>query len=293
LSQSTQVKTDSEPTAPARTSHRGLVHFFVALALLASVAVGIYAFQRPERLPVPWPKGVRVDQQYRLITFPDRIGPYRLKDAGDVTFDEDIMRALGLGTSYDQDRRPKRCSNWYINRVYEDTRITEPTDPYKYWQFEIYYYTGLQDTVPHVPEICLEAGGVKVLGRENVLLRIPTARTGWDGGIAFRRIHYQRIGIGGRAGHQGVEYYVFSLNGKPETRREKVRLELSYPWVRHCFFAKIQFAPTGRGGIASVAQADAKAEEFMTFFLPVALRMLPTESDISRLDAAEASDHRK
>ncbi len=264
------------------------VHFLIATVLLLCVAAGIHAFRRVDRQPVPWPEGTSVGSDFRLLTFPERLGPFKLVDGGEITFDEDIMRALGLGSSYDKDRHPLRRSNWYINRVYEDTRVSDRNNPYRYWRLEVYYYTGMRDNVPHVPERCLIAGGVEVLDRTNVSFNIPAARAGWDDAVKFRRVHYRRRSAGGFAARDGAEYYTFSLNGVPETRWERVRLDLSLPWVRHCFFAKIQFAPfapSGAGGIKSAAEADLEAEKFMNVFLPAVLRVLPTHSDVERLDA--------
>jgi len=259
----------------------------VAVGLVSLVAGGIYVFQRSDRQPVPWPDAVRVNRQFQLISFPEKVGPFERFDDGEP-LGEDIMRTLSIGTTYDRDRYARRRSNWYLSRVYRDTRLAEDDNRYRYWQVQMYYYTGMRDTVPHVPLRCLQAAGNTVLKQENVTFQIPAARSGWDEGVKVRRVHFRTAALRGLPGQEGAEYYVFSLNGHPETRWEKVRLALSYPWVRHCYYAKIQFAPMG--GIAGAAEADAATEEFLNVFLPVFLRYLPTAETVEQLDEQTSAD---
>ena len=104
----------------------------------------------------------------------------------------------------------------------------------------------------------------------------PGARPPWDGQVNFRRALFAR-GAG-----KFVQYYVFSLNGRPETSWEVIRATLSLsPWMRHCYFAKIQFAPYGP--ITHVEQTDRAAGEFARHFLPEVLKMLPMPDDIRKL----------
>jgi hypothetical protein len=66
-----------------------------------------------------------------------------------------------------------------------------------------------------------------------------------------------------------------------------VRLALNLPWgPTHTFFAKIQFTPSGRGGIGSVEEADTAAAEFMDYFLPAVLGTLPSTHDVDVLEKA-------
>ena len=81
-----------------------------------------------------------------------------------------------------------------------------------------------------------------------------------------------------------VDYYIFSVNGQPVTDRLVVRRKLTYPWVKHCYFAKIQFGPAT--AIGDFEDADRAAQEFVSYLLPRALEALPTSQDVQRLEDA-------
>ena len=103
----------------------------------------------------------------------------------------------------------------------------------------------------------------------------------------MRRVRYQSSSPQGAL--RGVEYYVFSLNGSPETSWEFVRLNILSPLVQYCYFAKVQFSPMGTGEIGEFSESDAAAEGFLNAFLPVVLKALPSTVDVGRLGAIGAA----
>lgn len=262
-------------------------HFIIATVILLGAAAAIAMLGWVVKYPVPWPENVVVDEDFRMLSLPDRFGPYvKASKDGEIIFERSIMRSLGLGTSYDKARYPKRRSNWYVAQRYQDVRATDPAGPYSHWRLEVYYYTGLKDQVPHVPLRCLEAGGAEVLGDEKVTFTAPAAPPPWNKAVAFQRVHWEKTSPG-RLAVQGVEYYVFSFNGKQERRWEIVRLKTGLPLPRYNYFAKIQFSPAGRGTIHGVQEADQAAAEFIKHALPCIVQTLPTAADIDRLAKAE------
>jgi hypothetical protein len=294
---------DTQNSARARL--RGLVHFGVAAAILGISAVGFksaieFLELATEKQPVPWPKGVSVDREtFKWENLPREFGGryvlvgdgelFKQIDGipdGEVTLGDDIMTTLGIGTGWDKDRFPDRSSNWYVARVYRD-KTRSPGDPLQYWQLQVYYYTGALDTVPHVPERCLAAGGATLAGSQSVTITIPKLPSPWDEPLNLRRTLYERQNPTTMSTNEYAQYYVFSLNGRPESSWETVRLELAKPWVRHCYFAKIQFYP--RGPVANTEQIDRAADEFMNHFLPVVLKALPMPSDVEALGARSNS----
>jgi len=141
------------------------------------------------------------------------------------------------------------------------------------------YYTGGLDMVPHVPERCLIAAGMTLLGGDDVRLHVPRAPEPWNVPITFRRIRYEVP----RLSRRGAQYYVFSLNGYPEAKWTAVRSKLSRPWGKYAYFAKIQFEPVGQ--VTDMNKADDVANEFMGYVLPEALKTLPTPQDLERLES--------
>ena len=271
-------------------------NFLVAAAVLAVTAagweaatwwLGIYA----QKEPVAWPSGVQVSDDFHLTSLADEFGSFK-RVAPNVelskadpnyrdweVFSKTDLESLSIGTSVDQDNLPKRCCNWYVSRRYKDTR---PESPVREWNLQVYYYTGGGDTVPHVPEICAAASGAKVLddpGPTTVRLRIPTVAAPWAQEVPFTRTMYRR----GEA-YYAADYYTFSMNGTFGDSRLWVRWELLNPFIRHAYFAKIQFGPASvsqaRPDGAAVAAMDRAAEDFLRHALPEILKALPSSRDV-------------
>jgi hypothetical protein len=283
----------------------GKGHFVFAALILGlsaagwSVAVEVMHIAT-YKAPVPWAANVEVNEQFRMLSLPDRFGPYRFVSAdgelwreedgttdgkpdGEIVPDKTMMEQLRIGTSTDKTNFRKRKSNWYTIRVYRDTRV--PVGLLAgYWRLEVYYYTGGVDVVPHVPEVCGVAGGAALLGSEAMEISAPGAPGAWGAEpIDVRRAMFQKTDRQ-RNTSRFSQYYVFSLNGKPEHRRHMVRLRLTSPFVRHAYFAKIQFASLSP--VHDPAQADMVAREFAKYFLPQVLKTLPMPEDVRKLEAA-------
>lgn len=284
---------------------RPWVHFLVASGILAFtflswnwVIAAMHWVTRKEA--VPWPPAVRVDSQCHLESFPDVCGPFVLagdgelegqvdgKPDGEVIIKDDVLESLRINTTRDKMNLPQRKSNWYMARIYRDTRVQSSADPRRFWRLEIYYYTGGLDKIPHVPERCLVAGGATLVPAltGGVSLRAD-GPVPWNGLVPFRRTGYEisdRLRLNTK---QYVQYYTFSLNGHPEDLWEKVRLRLNDPRVRHCYFAKIQFAPLG--DVTSLTEMDHAAQEFVDNTMPAILSMLPMPQDMERLRSGGAA----
>ncbi len=301
----------------------GNANFLVAVVILLLAAAGWSAIVEAmhlvtEKSPVPWPVAVDVNDKFIMTAMPDRMGPYEFVSAdGEIDFDRekqdfvkdgrpdgegdydlpgDLMESLGIGTPTDEGNLPLRRSNWFTIRTYRDNR-KPPGDPLRYWRLEVYYYTGGVDLVPHVPEICIQASGAKWVGTTPLPVAIVGAEAPWGTSPpAFQRALFQQTDNSGAAISQFVQYYIFSLNGSPATSRNEVRLALGSLFVRHAYFAKIQFAPapvvqrTDRGltySLPDPAEADPAAEDFVKHFMPHVLKMLPMPQDVAKLDSGD------
>ena len=300
---------DSQPRTGVLAWSRANRHFLLAAAILVLAgagwnamvaAIGIVTLKEP----VPWPAGVEVDEGFRTTSLPEAFGPYQFvsqdgeldvdrkgdpvrdgKPDGLAVITKDTMELLGIGTYADEQNLPGRKSNWYSIRTYRDSRLP-PSHPLRYWQLDVYYYTGGVDLVPHVPETCAVAGGADYIGTTDLdVPAAPGTPAPWaDRSVPFRRALFQQNRT------PFVQYYVFSLNGRPENDRKWVRWSLASPFVRHAYFAKIQFAPKPappRYVMASPAESDAAARDFATHFLPYVLKALPMPDDVQRLDKAQ------
>ncbi len=279
--------------------------FLIAGAVLVVVALGRPIMVNALEIwlvksPVPWPDPVRVNAQtWQNDGFPESLGngTYRMvsedgvllreKDGipdGDQPHEEDMIELLRIGGPADVDRIDERSSNWYVSRTYDET--TE--EGWQLWQLAIEYYTGGHDPVPHVPEVCLAAGGATLAETGTMTVHYPQLREPWNEPFEIRRVVYEHKSPRTRQIMKFVQYYVFSLNGRPEENRQKVRLELTNPFMRHTYFAKIQFGM--RQPVQDLALADEKAKEFLAAALPAALEMLPTAETVEKLNSGDETD---
>jgi hypothetical protein len=250
------------------------------------------------KLAVPWPQGVTVDPDFRLDSLPVQLGPYRMieedgyfedrdgqkvkdgKPDGERYYRESDLESLGIGTGFDKMRYDQRSSNWYVSRIYRSTDPADANTPYWAWILDVTFYTGGLDTVPHIPERCLGAGGASLGSTESLIFpAIPGAEGDWAEPLTVRRISFEQAGP--RGIWRNSQYYIFSLNGTPQSDWMKVRLTLGLPWVKYATFAKIQFSPWGP--VDDPRQADEKAKKFAAAVMPAVLKQLPMPSDIQRL----------
>ncbi|MFP4053428.1 MAG: hypothetical protein ACLFV7_06145 [Phycisphaerae bacterium] len=278
--------------------------FLIATAILVVAAVGWPVAVNAlgvwfVKSPVPWTEAVDVDPAtWKNVSFPKSLGEqyemvsgdgvlYREKDGipdGDQPHEDDILDLLKIGTALDKERIDGRASNWYVSRIYENAQA-DPRQFDRFWHLAIEYYTGGIDTVPHVPEICLVAGGAAATQSETINVKIADLPAPWNEGFRLRRVVYEFVDPRTAAVAQYVQYYVFSLNGVPEVDRNVVRLELTLPWVRYAYFAKVQFGP--RGTVDDIEEADQAAKEFLRAAMPAVLNALPSRQTVATLKEAQ------
>jgi len=275
----------------------GIKHFVIASSFLLvatlgwGLAMSLLGFWTI-KYPISWPARVQVDEvSARNISFPEQFGFYhkviepeteeqkKNVPTGEIIYRDDMLETLKIGTKLDEMRYPDRQSNWYVARTYEDRRVQEKTQ-YRYWQMSLVYYTGGEVTVPHVPDICAQAGGATLLDRTVLPLYPPgseTAAPNPDWAKAkLVSLYYQN------SKGRFVQYYLFSVNGFPDTSRESVRIKLLDLRKRYVYYSKLQFFPLW--SISDKKEADRRACEFAREALPHVLAELPTVQDVKRLN---------
>ncbi len=300
----TGAPASSEPASEDRT-RKGFVrrnlHFLIAVVILILTWTAVTLLGWVEKIPIPWPEGNEVNEEFRLVKgLPTKFGPFIREDRdgfiaeldgkpdGEIVFPDEIMSPLGIGQSVDQRRRPMRRSNWYLSRIYRDTRIRNMRSPYAYWRLAVFYYTGKRDVVPHVADVCQLASGAKQIGKERVTMNVPTAPDAWKQ-VAFQRGIFERKDPKTGIYRKSIVYYIFNLNGTPQNDRNRVRVGIAKPWVRYSYFAKIEVAPLG-DLIEETGKVDQRTEEFLRSALPAVLKTLPTVEDIENLEAGTSKD---
>ena len=206
---------------------------------------------------------------------------------GEKTIIGEVLESLAIGTTLDASTVGDRKSTWYVSRTYVD-RQKPPGQRYRLWQLDVTYYTGTMDKAPHFPERCLTAGGM-ILGKQgNVEFNVPAstmipgARGPWGTEpVNCRFVEYNNPR--GARENLHVQYYVYSLNGYPESSWKAVRLEMASVFGKYAYFAKIQFNPLNE--IEDPNEAKQATEEFVKSMLPEVLKALPMPEDIKRLES--------
>ncbi len=85
------------------------------------------------------------------------------RSGGDEYMKEEVIETLGTTN--------------YVSRTYVETQPADPKAP-RAIQFHMAYYTGMIDTVPHVPDRCFVAGGATMTSGAKVL-PIPLKTSEW------------------------------------------------------------------------------------------------------------------
>ena len=235
-------------------------------------------------------RGAELDKQ-RLVNFPARIGKYRLAQDGEVARDKQTGRPIfdkkpdGLievpSEQLDELGTTKHKQNWYYMSIFRDTSRSAGA-PQAYIQLNVTYYTGLLDAVPHVADRCIAASGGRVdPGRSGTIsVSLPAEKVP----DSWREITLYRTAYTSRDGTHSAQYHVFSMNGEPTAHWLRIRYGLIKPWVRYCYFAKIQLAPYRPN--LSTEESDRICRNFAEAALPEVLKFLPTAADVEKLAAA-------
>ncbi len=279
-----------------RAEHSIRAAYVVACATLLcgafgfrSAVVGLNAYLHKEPAPLREP----------LTTIPATLGPWRAMSADEVLSDA-VVEELGTKS--------------YLSRLYAIDGDME-----KGWlQLHIAFYTGLVDTVPHIPERCFTAGGlIQIAAPARVAL--PVDRSSWREGagpvnrasgqnypLAFvtdpvtRRREEVVLPVGDTA-LTAIEFqkgedpnlriiggYFFVANGRLTPSAYAVR-ELSFSLSeRYAYFCKVQFTAQFRGNPEAMETFRTRVADLVGYLLPHLMRRLPSwpEYEARSTDAA-------
>ncbi len=283
--------------------------FTAAFIVLAVAAVGLngavdFLKLHFKKEPVPLAQP--------LTVIPDALGPW-VQVTPDKAIDHNIEDVLG--------------THQYIFRDYVDTRIAgrdvkerfqhvqdladaakDPDDRAKLqsqidemlWQIRarnpeavvnlaVTYYTGMVDTVAHVPDRCYVADGYEPKPGEDTFQEWPIARDLPDSGkpkvdgrpsddVKVRFINFEDQ-TGTRKVTRSVAYF-FHTNGTFASSPLEVRLKLQNLRERHAYYAKVEVMTL----VNNQAKSAKVLTDFLTNALPEIYKCLP---DWSKVTAAE------
>ena len=230
-------------------------------------------------------KAVPLREQLFLI--PYEIGPYRnVKELEEPPLPKEVEAELG--------------TDKYIGRTYWDSR-RKKTDTGSMVRLFVSYYTGTPDTVPHVPERCMVAGGAKGLGIYYREMDLSSARYYHitEGDDDHRQLmarteqgHKVRMptnevtvrafdSLMFSADSPSTVMYFFAANGRYIADPKGVRILVFDLRDKYAYWCKIELVAghlaAGAGFVGEGPEDDAvaTAERFLTYALPEIMACLP------------------
>ena len=147
----------------------------------------------------------------------------------------------------------------------------------------ITYYTGLADTVAHVPERCYVADGFDVSQYETRSAVCGNYPNGTPRDLSFRLIHFEDQ-TRGRVARDVA--YLFHVDGVYESNSLVVRDRLASLTERYGYYAKVELmttAPPGRRQGQSEQNVGAMVD-FLTAALPELEKRLPDWQRVHQQD---------
>ena len=221
--------------------------------------------------------------------FPSKVGAW-VQVSTDTPLDPDTEHILG--------------TKQYVNRIYVDSRALDPreldamkqlptsersrvlnalahTRPEAVIYLGLYYYTGLVDTVAHIPDRCYIADGYDVSNYQTKMdQKLGTYPDGRDRVISFRYINFEDQ-TGQQRESKNVAY-LFHVNGHYESDPLGVRRSLQNLFEQYGYYAKIELmtvspssAGDPSGGQTAQANSLTAMEDFFNAALPDFERCMP------------------
>lgn len=295
------------PVAPMTAAWLRRPAFMTAVALMALVGFGMSAGIQAagiylQKLPI-YPPGGRLLAKLPIKTSNwERIGSDRIESP-------EVVQELGTDN--------------YVSRVMERVDMRN-TDHRMFVDFHAAYYTGMIDTVPHVPDRCFVGGGMQIV-KDWGLVEIPLDQSGWSedelaSGALNRKVLRQRTSytegvseIPGTAVRLPFEPqnlrmkvmefanpknenqrlfagYFFIANGGIAPTAEDVRVlafDLSNDYAYYC---KVQFTSQT---VTSAPQLAAQAADLLREMLPEVMRCVPDWTQVQTGEYPENNPRKK
>ena len=285
--------TQTTTTPPANLVRRLISQpgFVAAVVVLALAAAGLnasvgYMKLHFKKQPVPMARA--------LATIPPDLGLWQ-QVSQDEPLDPEIEHALGTDQyifrdymdtrvvgkeTIDEVRRlnqavvdartpedAKRLKDERAQLVHR-TRLSHPTGVIN---LAVTYYTGLVDTVAHVPDRCYVADGYEPRTWQELQWEI-----GEDRPVEVRLIHFED-GAGRSAVSRSVAYF-FHVNGKYRSSPNDVRLALQNLFERYGYYAKVEVMTLIKDQTVSARVM----QDFLSNAMPEVRKSLPNWDAVMR-----------
>ncbi|CAN5398201.1 hypothetical protein BH09PLA1_BH09PLA1_36760 [soil metagenome] len=275
-------------SAIKRTMNRP--QFLAAFIVLLAAAVSLNAATQYLRL---YFKKEAVALAKPLEEIPGTLGPW-VQISRDQPLSAEMLDVLG--------------TKMYIFRDYLDTRLIDPkmiaeitsdertTDergqmlgairskyPTAHVRMAVTYYTGMVDTVAHIPDRCYVADGMVPDVKETPVWKMAN-RNHEPIDVQVSSIHFEEAEGHGQAMTRNVAYFFHCNGGYEHDAISGVRMRLQNLAERHAYYAKIEVMTEMRDR----AKSDATLADFLANALPEVETCLPDWQKVKASAAAVA-----
>jgi hypothetical protein len=271
---------------PVNEKSRHSPAFFVVAGVLLLAAVGLNGATSYLKLSF---RKLPVDLSRPLTEIPETLGPWRQASI-DQRMSHEIEDAL--------------AAQQYVFRDFVDTRKLSPEEieqfnnkspaerqamilqlrlkkPTAVLNVGLTYYTGLADTVAHVPERCYIAEGLESTNSQDAPF---SSLAGVEGGGKVRYIDFEGEVTASRMSIKRNVAYFFHCNGKYMNDSIAVRKKLANLLDKYGYYMKVEMQTLNLPS----DQAEAVMDDFIGHLRPELEKTLPNWATYSR-DAAERS----
>jgi hypothetical protein len=270
--------------------------FLVAVLVLLIVGIGMQfmtTFMKVyfKKEPVPL--------RLSLLKLPSKVGPWTMV-AQDQPLQADIEEALGtkeyVFRNYVDPRvigteRVKNLLSLPEEKQRIELELIERQYPRAVVHFAVTYYTGLVDTVAHIPDRCYIADGY-----EPSKYDVEKWPISGDRSVEVRFINFEDTGGFASKQSRNVAYF-FQVNGAMESDPLGVRRRLQNLLNRHGYYAKVELMTQ----LGDREQAARTMQDFLGYSLAEVQKCLPaipgasesepaTQPTAATVDGADSND---
>jgi hypothetical protein len=240
--------------------------FFAAAAVLLVAALSLNAATTFMQLNF---KKLPVDPGQDLTKIPAQMGYWHLV-SNDEPLSGDIEETLGTKVYIFRDYVDERIVGRELIEQFQDKSTTERRRmlaqlqgryPEAVVNLAVTYYTGLVDTVAHVPDRCYIAGGFQPSSYQSPTWLLAGERPEEDRQIEVRYIQFED-----QTGYSMVSRnvaYFFHVNGRYESSPLGVRRSLQNLFERHGYYAKVE--------LMTIVRDSGESARIMSDFLAASL----------------------
>jgi len=269
-----QTPSSISPATPQRAEKRRFdVAFIVVAGILLLAAIGLNAAVQHLKLTF---RKAPVALQKPLKEIAPQFGPWKQVSV-DERLEPEIEESLAAVEYISRDYIDTRRVPADILKQFEGKTTRErhqliskiaSTDPQAYVHMMVTYYTGMVDTVAHIPDRCYVAGGFEQIESETARWNCFLPRG--DERASSRYSTYEDK-VPGRGARRAQVAYFFHVNGRYTSDSLDVRATLQNLFEKYGYYAKIEV----RSDDQNRQRAGEVMDDFLNYALPEVEKSLP------------------